>query len=239
MTDLRCGPWQDVLADVGEVDALICDPPYSERTHSGHGRLRNGDGSLRTSEIGYDAFTEEDVRELCAQWSPRVRGWMCFHTSHDLLASYAAALEDAGRYVFAPVPCVMRGMSIRLQGDGPSSWTCWLIVARRRSAEACKWGTLPGAYVGTPPSRASAHGAKSIVMGQKPLWLMNAIVRDYSRPGDLVCDPFSGGGTTALACSSLGRRFVGAEIDPETFAKAQKRLSKGTTIDMFPESVTA
>ena len=28
--DLRCGRWQDVLADVGEVDAVICDPPYAE-----------------------------------------------------------------------------------------------------------------------------------------------------------------------------------------------------------------
>ena len=96
-----------------------------------------------------------------------------------------------------------------------------------------KWGTLPGAYTGVPPSRASAKGAKSIVMGQKPVWLMNAIVRDYSRPGDLVCDPFAGGGTTAISCTSLNRRFLGAEIDSETHRKAAKRLGHGTTLDMF------
>jgi hypothetical protein len=142
-------------------------------------------------------------------------------------------MADAGRYVFPPIPCVMRGMSVRLQGDGPSSWTCWLVVARPREKRFMKWGTLPGAYSGAPPSRASAKGAKSIVVGQKPQWLINAIVRDYSKPGDLVVDPFSGSGTTAIACESLGRRFVGAEIDPETHAKAIKRLRGGVQHDLF------
>lgn len=36
MIDLRKGRWEDALADVGEVDSLITDTPYSERTHSGH-----------------------------------------------------------------------------------------------------------------------------------------------------------------------------------------------------------
>ena len=31
--DLRCGDWREVLADVGEVDAIVCDCPYSARTH--------------------------------------------------------------------------------------------------------------------------------------------------------------------------------------------------------------
>lgn len=36
-------------------------------------------------------------------------------------------------------------------------------------------------------------------------------VKVWSNPGDLVCDPFSGSGTVAVACRGLGRRFVGAE----------------------------
>jgi DNA modification methylase len=53
---------------------------------------------------------------------------------------------------------------------------------------------------------------------------MRAIVRDYSRPGDLVCDPCAGGGTTLLAAIMEGRRAIGSEIDPVTFEKAVKRL---------------
>lgn len=231
-SDLRLGPWQDVLPDI-ECQTLISDPPYSARVHRAGALIEGKDDAERSVAIGYEAFNEHRIIEVCNSWSPRTRGWMCIHTSHDLLPAWEAALSDCGRYVFPPIPCVMRGMSVRLQGDGPSSWTCWLIVARPREKRFMKWGTLPGAYVGAPPSRASAKGAKSIVMGQKPVWLMNAIVRDYSRPGDLVVDPFAGGGTTGMACASLGRRFVGAELDAKTYALAKERLGGGVQFDLF------
>ena len=71
------------------------------------------------------------------------------------------------------------------------------------------------------------------VVGGKPLALMAAIVRDYSRPGDLVCDPFVGSGTTALAALSEGRRFVGSEQKPEHYEIARRRLDRGYTPTMF------
>jgi site-specific DNA-methyltransferase (adenine-specific) len=45
-----------------------------------------------------------------------------------------------------------------------------------------------------------------------------------AEPGELVCDPFLGGGTTALAALSQGRNFVGADIDPSAIETAQGRL---------------
>ena len=41
--------------------------------------------------------------------------------------------------------------------------------------------------------------------------LAEAVILAWSRPGDLVCDPYLGSGTTALAAIGLGRRFIGAE----------------------------
>jgi site-specific DNA-methyltransferase (adenine-specific) len=60
--------------------------------------------------------------------------------------------------------------------------------------------------------------------GAKPLSLMQQILHDYTLPGDLVCDPFSGSGTTARACMIEGRRFVGAEKDPATHRLAMERI---------------
>lgn len=71
------------------------------------------------------------------------------------------------------------------------------------------------------------------VVGGKPLGLMQAIVRDYSRPGDLVVDPFAGSGTTALACAIEGRRCITSEKDPKHYAIAKKRLDRGYTPAMF------
>jgi site-specific DNA-methyltransferase (adenine-specific) len=70
-------------------------------------------------------------------------------------------------------------------------------------------------------------------IGGKPLALMRAIIRDYTRPGDLVMDCFAGGGTTLLAAAMEGRRAIGAEMDPETYAKAKARLAKGYTKPLF------
>jgi hypothetical protein len=42
---------------------------------------------------------------------------------------------------------------------------------------------------------------------------MRAIVEAFSEEGELVCDPFFGGGTTAIVANALGRRFVGCDID--------------------------
>ena len=221
--ELRLGRWQDVLPDV-ECDALITDPPYSARTHEGHNGTVGRGGKRRV--IDYALWGAEDVAAFVASWAPRTRGWFVAFTSHDLAPVYASELERLGRYVFAPLPWVAHGSRVRLSGDGPSSWTCWIVVARPRNAEFMRWGTLPGAYLYGAHNHATlAHGAQQErVIGGKPLDLMRAIVRDYSRPGDLVCDPCAGGGTTLLAACLEGRRSIGAEMDQETHAKATARL---------------
>jgi site-specific DNA-methyltransferase (adenine-specific) len=230
--DLRCGRWQDTLAGV-ECDALIVDAPYSARTHGGHdsgptvGGNRSGPivhsyGVSHRRAIEYDGWTPDDVRAFVESWAPRVRGWIVTITDHMLAPVWDAALSDEGRYVFAPLPWVARGSRIRLSGDGPSSWTCWIVVARPRDRAFQRWGTLPGAYVMTGDHHAR-RGA-NIVAGAKPPNLMRALVRDYTRPGDLVCDPCAGGGTTLLAAVQEGRRAVGSELDPETHAKAVERI---------------
>ena len=66
--------------------------------------------------------------------------------------------------------------------------------------------------------------ADSPRIGGKPLGLMRAIVRDYSHPGDLVCDPFAGAGTTLAAALLEGRRAIGSEVDPDAHAIAVTRV---------------
>ncbi len=51
-----------------------------------------------------------------------------------------------------------------------------------------------------------------------PIELPSRCIRIGSRPGDVVLDPFMGSGTTAEAAESLGRRWVGYELNPEYLA---------------------
>ena len=59
---------------------------------------------------------------------------------------------------------------------------------------------------------------------QKPLSLMERIVRIWSNPNDLVLDCFMGSGTTGEAALRLGRRFIGIEKNKEYFDKAEVRI---------------
>lgn len=222
--DLRHGTWQTVLADV-QPDALIFDAPYSAGTHAA-ATTRSDASDPDGLTPGYEALTTGDVRAFCESWAPRCLGWWVSMTDSELAPAWRTEMAAVGRYSFAPVPCVIRGMSVRLQGDGPSSWCIWAVVSRPRNGEFVKWGTLPGAYTG--PAQPGAGGGRG-----KPAWLLEALVRDYTRAGDLVCDPFAGWGTTLTAALALGRRAVGAEMDAAAYAEAVRRLKRPLQVDLF------
>jgi DNA modification methylase len=54
-----------------------------------------------------------------------------------------------------------------------------------------------------------------------PMWF----IKLFTRVGDIVLDPFLGAGTTALAALTLGRKYIGIEINPEYCALAQRQLT--------------
>ena len=60
----------------------------------------------------------------------------------------------------------------------------------------------------------------------KPVVVMDWLVREVSREGDTILDPFMGSGTTGVACVKLGRKFIGIEIDEGYFDIACSRIEK-------------
>lgn len=229
LADLRLGRWQDVLADV-ICDALICDPPYSARTDEGY--MSHGTHEVaQTTDIGYRPITRDDAFELTRFFAPRTKRWAVIFGDHVSRQWHAEAWEDAGWYVFAPVIWVKRGAAPRFRADGPGSHVDHMMVARPRKAlEPEDMGSRPGWYLVDTPR--AGHGYTGVT-GSKTIDGMRAVVRDYSRPGDLVVDPFAGAGTTALACAMEGRRCITSEAMPEHYEIARKRLARGYTPTMF------
>ena len=66
--------------------------------------------------------------------------------------------------------------------------------------------------------------AGSLHPTQKPVALMEYLIKTYTHPGELVLDNTMGSGTTGVACMNTGRDFIGIERDPEYFAIAQARI---------------
>ena len=64
---------------------------------------------------------------------------------------------------------------------------------------------------------------------QKPLSLLTRIVKASTSPGDIILDPFNGGGTTGIASTIVGKRFyLGIEIEKNYCELTKKRLGKNS-----------
>lgn len=222
------------------TDTLITDAPYSARVHDGHAdgtssanawAAERGLANKRDRRgIVYASWGARDVVRFVRDWSPLVSGWFVSITDHGLAPAWERALRRVDRYVFAPVPVVAPGSRIRLSGDGPSCWGYWVIAARpksktwleawrerRRKREASC--ALPGGYV-----IPEGEGKKPLVVGGKPLWLMRRLIGDYSEPGERVCDPCAGAGTTGEAAHLEGRRALLGDASLEHAQLAAVRM---------------
>jgi hypothetical protein len=223
-----------------KADLLFVDAPYSEKTHKGHaqGKLTEdrangfgvaGDSAIHRyarqaaarADLEYAAWSPENVYDFCSRWLPLTIGWAVTVTDHVLSVAWTDAMETHGRYVFQPLPWVEIGSRVRLLGDGPSSWSCWVIVSRPKRAPFSKWGTLRGAYVGPGENKQNRPDR---ITGAKSYAMMRDLISDYSRPGDLVVDPCLGGGTTLVGALAEGRRCIGMEKDLGRATKCKELL---------------
>lgn len=63
---------------------------------------------------------------------------------------------------------------------------------------------------------------------QKPVALMRWVLLEFTKPGDLVLDPYMGSGPVAQACQEEGRRYIGIEKQERYCATAVRRLAQGS-----------
>lgn len=84
-------------------------------------------------------------------------------------------------------------------------------------------GYEPNRWCGLTPNRRNEGIGHPT---QKPIEPIAQLVRCLSPIDGIVADPFTGSGTTGVACLQTGRRFIGVEIDPTYHAIAVERLTK-------------
>ena len=69
------------------------------------------------------------------------------------------------------------------------------------------------------------HDVGGLHPTQKPVALMEYLIRTYTQEGETVLDNCMGSGTTGVACANTGRKFVGIERDDKYFAIASERIA--------------
>ena len=60
---------------------------------------------------------------------------------------------------------------------------------------------------------------------EKAVEIIAPLIRCFSKPGDLICDPLGGSGSTSVAAALNGRNYLGIDIDAQHIATAKARLA--------------
>lgn len=89
-------------------------------------------------------------------------------------------------------------------------------------------GGLPAKYYWSdeyyPTSVLDVKSERGFHPTQKPVALMEYLIKTYTNEGETVLDFTMGSGTTGVACKNLNRNFIGIELDTEYFKIAEKRI---------------
>jgi DNA modification methylase len=196
----RC---EDVLPsiDPADVDLLLTDPPYGMSLNADYASRKGG--------------KRADLRKRHAN----VEGDDKPFDPSPLLRYRRSALFGANWY------------ADRLPPTG--SWLVWNRVSHSAAADAeLAWTNLGGtvrmfthAWDGFA---RSSENSFHVHPTQKPAALMRWIVDRWTKPGDLVLDPYMGSGPVAQACHELGRRYIGIELVEDYCKVAVSRLAQQT-----------
>lgn len=88
-----------------------------------------------------------------------------------------------------------------------------------------------------PNKKTKGADGKNIHDTEKPVELMKILVENSSKVGEIVFDPFMGVGSTGIAALSIGRRFIGTEIDEKYYNIACERIAEASNNDLLSEKL--
>jgi DNA modification methylase len=233
--DLRLGDSLDPLTGLAgltdkSIDVAMFDAPYSERVHasSRRGSMRPEIGAgraafSRATDLKFSSLREEDREAWSVQCARTVRRWSMVFSDVEGAHLWRESFERAGLEYIRTLFWVKIGGTPQFTGDRPATACEAITLVHPPGRKRWNGGGKAGVY--SIPIVLDRSGREPrIHTTQKPIELMEALVRDFTDADELIADFTAGGGTTAVACKRLGRRFIGWERDPKFHAAAVKRI---------------
>ena len=202
---------------------VFADPPYNVRITAwlNHGKIKHREFARASGEMSPSEFGEflRSWMRLAAKFSEDGSiHYVCMDWRH------LGEMLGAGEEVFGPLQNLVvwnktnagQGSFYRSQhelifvyrnGDAPHLNN--IELGRHGRNRSNVW-----TYAGVNTFRKGRLDELSIHPTVKPIALVADAIKDCSRRGDIVLDPFMGSGTTLLAAERVGRKAFGMEIDP-------------------------
>ena len=207
MKEERIGPHRLILGDclevmpmLGDVDAVVTDPPYGIGES---GKKNNSRGSLAPPK-DYGDFDWDKV-PASAEHMALIRNV----SKHQIIFG--------GNYFegLGPTSCWLVWDKQNGDNDFADCELAWTNLPKAVRRVYWRWNGMirKGDDVREHPT-------------QKPVGVMEWCIGHLPVAARTILDPFMGSGTTGVACQKLGRAFIGIELDPEYFAIACKRVDE-------------
>ena len=225
LVTLYHGDCREVLASMPDqsVDAVITDPPYSERTHtmarSGSLHAPAGGRALTGSKKKFAELSDDAMPELFGEFGRLTRRWVVSNLDYKHAFQLEACPPPGLRVLRVGVWVKTNPMPI-FSGDRPAQgWEAILYSHREDVKPTWHGGGKHGNYI-LPIEGGQGHPTA------KPLVMVQDFVRRFTNHGDTVLDPFAGSGTTLRAAVNEGRKAIGVELDERYCEVIAKRLDQ-------------
>lgn len=212
------------------ANAMITDPPYCSGGSLEAQKNTKAQG-LRTATVndsGFSWFTNDNMGTAGLVWLLRSvvvsaanvltkNSSSLVFTDWRMVPNLAPAIESSG----------MRYRNMLVWDKGSAGLGSGFKPAHEIILEFTNGVTQYNARTGQNVIRVPrVHGTEKEHGAQKPIRLIEQLIDVVSCPGDTILDPFTGSGTTGVACVRTGRKFIGIEKEPKYFEIAKRRITE-------------
>lgn len=230
---LELGDCLEVMPSIpdGSVDLILCDLPYGttackwdtvipfEPLWAQYRRVakRNAAIVLTASQPFTTALIASNMREFKYSWI-----WEKGRPSNPQLAKVQPLKSHEDVCVFYRERATYNPQGLREIPEAERK----VHMPEKNSLGHCVRKPYTQTHTGYPKAVLSIAPERGSHPTQKPVALMEYLIRTYSNEGDMVLDNCMGSGTTGVACVHTGREFIGIEQDPMYFAIALDRICR-------------
>jgi len=202
----------DILPFIGEVSAVLTDPPYGTQTLAGgYGRRQNwdvGDGLGRVIQNDNDLSAVQSVWPWLCKLVPN--GWMLVFYGPRKTPEFMASTTGWFGEVIWDKGSPGLGYHIRYAHEGIAVF------------KYCEAGRPPRALL----SVIRMPAVHNVHPHEKPIELLTPLIEWATPELGTILDPFMGSGTTLRAAKDLGRKAIGIEIEEKYCEIAVRRLAQ-------------
>lgn len=232
MVDLRHGDCLELMKDIPDcsIDMILCDLPYGttackwdtvipfESLWEQYNRVIKENGAILL--FGSQPFTTE-LNHSCLKMFRYEWVWVKNNSTGFQLANKRPLKKHELISVFYRKQPTYNPQGLQVFGK-----------INRRKSVGDNWSELnsnkyiqqftnyPTQLLEFPYDKLKLHPT------QKPVALLEYLIRTYTNEGDTVLDNCMGSGSTGVACINTGRNFIGMELDAGYFEIAQKRIDE-------------